>query len=330
MDAMSPSTPTPPPVPVPVPSSDTRPDPAPPAEDSLGVRARRRSRRVIGAVNRGTRPDLKRAIPAGLICLISFVVGANLGGIRRSTQAEFDLFGWRFDIPAGGVVAIVIGLTLVFVLSGVVAGRSIAREVGRVSAERASVAAGSAVRLICMIVAYMTVGFGVLSLIQIDLGNLLIGGAVTGVVVGIAAQQTLGNFFAGLVLLFARPYVPGQRVIVRSGAMGGPFTGVILGAGIMYTTIDTEEGLISMPNSGLLGAAVGPAAEPDPDAEDGAPAEGGSSPITATAAAAGSEGTTDTRRAGATASTEDTDGKDGTDGADGTDEARRRAAAGSD
>ena len=46
------------------------------------------------------------------------------------------------------------------------------------------------------------------------------GGAITGVVVGIAAQQTLGNFFAGLVLLFARPYVPGQRVPVTSGAMG--------------------------------------------------------------------------------------------------------------
>jgi len=107
----------------------------------------------------------------------------------------------------------------------------------------------------------------VLALLRVNLGNLLVGGAVTGVIVGIAAQQTLGNFFAGLVLLFARPYVPGQHVKIRSGALGGPFEGIITGSGLMYTTIDTEEGLVSLPNSGLLGAAVGPTVIPEP-AED--------------------------------------------------------------
>jgi len=81
----------------------------------------------------------------------------------------------------------------------------------------------------------------VLTLLRVNLGNLLVGGAITGVVVGIAAQQTLGNFFAGLVLLFARPYVPGHRVKISSGAMGGPFEGVITGSGLMYTTIDTRD-----------------------------------------------------------------------------------------
>ena len=50
---------------------------------------------------------------------------------------------------------------------------------------------------------------GTLQLLDVDLRTLLLGGAITGVVVGIAAQQPLSNFFAGLVLLFARPYVPG-------------------------------------------------------------------------------------------------------------------------
>ena len=80
-------------------------------------------------------------------------------------------------------------------------------------------------------------------------------------VIGIAAQQTLGNFFAGLVLLFARPYVAGKRVTIRSGAMGGPFEGVIVGADLMYTTIDTADGLIKMPNAGVLGSAIGPTPE---------------------------------------------------------------------
>ncbi len=45
--------------------------------------------------------------------------------------------------------------------------------------------------------------------------------------------------------------------------MGGPLEGVITGSGLMYTTIDTPDGLISMPNAGLLAAAIGPAPEPN-------------------------------------------------------------------
>jgi small-conductance mechanosensitive channel len=108
----------------------------------------------------------------------------------------------------------------------------------------------------------------VLAMLKVDLGNLLVGGAVTGVVIGIAAQQTLGNFFAGLVLFFARPYVPGQRVKVHTGGLGGPFVGVIVGAGIMYTFIETKAGVVSLPNAGLLAAAIGPPDEDDDTPDD--------------------------------------------------------------
>jgi len=104
--------------------------------------------------------------------------------------------------------------------------------------------------------------------LRVNLSTFLVGGVVTGVVIGIAAQQTLGNFFAGLVLMFARPFAVGERVIIRSGAMGGPFEGVIAGIGIMYTSITTADALVNLPNSGVLSAAVGSAPKdqaPDPD-----------------------------------------------------------------
>ena len=44
--------------------------------------------------------------------------------------------------------------------------------------------------------------------------TLAVGGAVTAVVVGLAAQQTLGNLLAGLVLLTNRPFRVGERVQV--------------------------------------------------------------------------------------------------------------------
>ncbi|SDO78860.1 Mechanosensitive ion channel [Nakamurella panacisegetis] len=229
---------------------------------------------MLKAIDRNARPDLKKAVPAVLITMIAFVVGERLGGLGRTTAAVFTFFGHRVDVEPGYLTVIVVALAVVFVLAGALATRSVARELARVTTNKAGLAAASAIRLIITIVGYLTVALGLLGLLNIDLGNLLVGGAVTGVVIGIAAQQTLGNFFAGLVLLFARPYVPGTRVKVRTGALGGPFEGVIVAAGLLYTTIETDdEGPISMPNSGLLAAAIGPAPERKPDEQDGRPEE---------------------------------------------------------
>ena len=217
---------------------------------------------VLRAIDNRAEPDLKRAIPAVLITLVAFIVGERLGGIGRTSPGKFNLFGRDVVVQPGYLTIIVVVIALVFVLAGVIATRAVANELARVSNRKAGASAASAIRLICVIVGYLSVGLGLLGLLRVDLGNLLVGGAVTGVVIGIAAQQTLGNFFAGLVLLFARPYTPGERVKVRTGALGGPFEGVIVSAGLMYTTIETKEGPVRMPNAGLLGAAIGPAPEP--------------------------------------------------------------------
>jgi len=222
----------------------------------------------LRAIDELARINLKRAVPAVVLALACFAFGDHLGGIDQTRRANFAVGSHRLVLSPGRVSLTVLGLTLLFLLAGVVATRSIANELNRVSTARGGVAAGAAIRLICTVIGYGLVLLGVLALLRVDLANLLVGGAVTGVVVGIAAQQTLGNFFAGLVLLFARPFVPGQRVKVRTGALGGPFEGVILGSGLVYTTIETEEGVISMPNAGVLASAIGPAPEPEPEAQE--------------------------------------------------------------
>ncbi len=216
----------------------------------------------LRSIDARVRLDVKKAIPAVLIALICFGIGDHLGGVGGTHNSRYTFGSHRLMLTEGRANLIVLGLCIVFVVAGVVATRSVARELNRVSTSRGGPAAGSAISLVCNIVGYITVFLGLLSLLRVNLGNLLVGGAVTGVVIGIAAQQTLGNFFAGLVLLFARPFVPGQWVRVNTGAMGGPFEGTILGQGLIYTTIQTESGIISMPNSGLLAAAIGPVGEP--------------------------------------------------------------------
>ena len=56
-------------------------------------------------------------------------------------------------------------------------------------------------------------------------------------IVGLAAQQTLGNGFAGMVLLSARPFRVGERVRLQAGAVGGTVEGIVSSLGLLYTTL---------------------------------------------------------------------------------------------
>src|ERR687885_576326 len=87
------------------------------------------------------------------------------------------------------------------------------------------IALGGLIAVGVRIVGYAIVLLALLGAFKVPLGGLLLGGAVTGVVIGIAAQQTLGNFFAGIVLLIVRPFTIGERVFLRSNI--GEYEGVI-------------------------------------------------------------------------------------------------------
>lgn len=119
-----------------------------------------------------------------------------------------------------------------------------------------------------------------LQLFNIAVTQLVVGGALTGVLVGIAAQQSLANVFAGIVLLLARPFQVGDHVGIRSGALSGLIEGTVSEVSVTYVRLETENGPIHLPNSQVLAAAVGPAgAVPSPLA---APAPGAApSPLAA-------------------------------------------------
>ena len=101
-----------------------------------------------------------------------------------------------------------------------------------------------------------------LELLKVPVGNLILGGALTAVLIGIAAQQTLGNLFAGIVLLLARPFAVGDSVRMRAGALSGEIEGTVTDIGITYVRLDTDQGTLNVPNSQVLAAAVGPVRQP--------------------------------------------------------------------
>ena len=78
----------------------------------------------------------------------------------------------------------------------------------------------------------------VLSALSFRLDSLLLGGALTGVIIGIAAQQTLSNFFAGILLMIVRPFNVGDPVVLKNAL--GEYEGIVRDIDFFYVTIRTR------------------------------------------------------------------------------------------
>jgi hypothetical protein len=114
------------------------------------------------------------------------------------------------------------------------------------------------VRYALVLIGAVTTLLVTLALFGVPIGQLLLGGALTSVFVGIAAQQALSNVFAGLVLLLAHPFRVGDAIRMRAGALSGEIDGTVTEIGITYVRLSTGSGVISIPNSQVLNAVVGP------------------------------------------------------------------------
>lgn len=134
------------------------------------------------------------------------------------------------------------------------------------------------VRYTILLVGGLTVLVLTISLCKVPITQLLVGGAVTTILLGIAGQQSLANIFAGLVLLLSRPFSVGDYIRIKSGALSGVTEGLVTEIGITYLRLDTDEGPLNLPNSQVLAAATGPVprpggAPPQAAAGQGAPAQ---------------------------------------------------------
>ena len=194
---------------------------------------------------------LRRAMLAGVAAIVALVVSYHYGGLLSTGRYQ----ALHESMAISGAV--------VFLVSAVIAVRSGTNDViglVRVPGRLGDARAGT-FRLICLLFGYIMVVLCALSLLHVPVEHLLLGGVLTGVILGIAAQQVLANVFAGVMLLFARPFAIGDELTVRSGALGGPIIGRVTGMTLTYVRILTKAGPVLLPNSAVLAAAVGPTAD---------------------------------------------------------------------
>src|SRR5580704_6113390 len=153
------------------------------------------------------------------------------------------------------------------VLALLALGWAIARDIGRVAGPTffRRMDPGTA-GTVGFLVRLATVGITLLVALEIagvSAASIVAGSAFTAVILGLAAQQTLGNLFAGMVLLSARPFRVGERVRFQAGAVGGQIEGIVSSLGLLYTTLVQGDDRIMVPNNVVLSAVVVPIREPE-------------------------------------------------------------------
>jgi small-conductance mechanosensitive channel len=205
-----------------------------------------------------------RAVVLGLIAIGGLIAATQFGQWKNMPNDGKD--GNPATTPEKTVV--IVGTTVVL-LAGVGSVRSFSTAVRKATEERLDDRRGGPLSLLVRVVGYVIVLLAVLGAFKVPLGGLLLGGAVTGVVIGIAAQQTLGNFFAGIVLLIVKPFAVGDAVVLRSGPLGGEYEGTVAEISLYYVSVVTAQGPVMLPNASVLASAIGPGARAPRPPEEG-------------------------------------------------------------
>ena len=182
-----------------------------------------------------------KGIVSGAIALASLGLGKAFGKITNSSTHD-KLIGWA--------------AAAVLLIAGTYAVRHLARALGRGVTRRSSIGAGATLRLVVTGLGYLILLFALFAVLGVSLQHLLVGAGVAGVILGIAAQQSLSNIFASIVLLFARPFNVGEDIRLRSGVVG-VIDAKVMGIGLTYVTVRTDDGVLKIPNSVMLGSAIG-------------------------------------------------------------------------
>jgi small-conductance mechanosensitive channel len=153
---------------------------------------------------------------------------------------------------------IIYGTAVLFLVFASVATYGLAGKARQLLEPKTGPAHAAIVRYALLIIGAFTTLLITLVLFGVEVSQLVLGGAITTIFLSIAAQQALGNVFAGLVLVFARPFKVGDAIRLRAGAIGGTLDGIVTDIGITYVRFSTDGSVMSVPNSQVLNAIVGP------------------------------------------------------------------------
>src|SRR3954449_1409424 len=177
--------------------------------------------------------------------------------------AVLILYGHRHSLFPGLGIQVKIVTVVALLAIGWALARSAGRVLGPMLLRRLDPATAGTVGFLVRLTTMLVTLLVALRIAGVRPRDLAVGGAFTAVIFGLAAQQTLGNLFAGTVLLSARPFRVGERVRLQGGGLAGTVEGIVSSLGLLYTVLSDGEDEIMVPNNVVLSVAVVPLREPD-------------------------------------------------------------------
>ncbi|MFB6136009.1 MAG: mechanosensitive ion channel family protein [Halobacteriaceae archaeon] len=178
------------------------------------------------------------------VTLLAYLVVAGTLLVRLwdagpSVRQAVDQFGEPSVLAVRALITLTI-LAAVYVLTGIVRGT-----IDEVM-ERRSRISQHQTEILYRVVQVCVYGFALLVALgvwRVNLSGLLIGAGFLGIVVGMAARQTLGALIAGFVLMFSRPFEIGDWVQI------GDKEGIVTDITVVNTRLQTFDGeYVMLPN----------------------------------------------------------------------------------
>ncbi len=124
------------------------------------------------------------------------------------------------------------------------------------------------------VLSYFVIVLAVLATLGIDLSSVILGSAFGSVIIGLAAQQVLSNLFAGILIIWNKPFILGDYVEINTWQYGflmptippkffsrdeflASIKGVVDEITIFYTIIKRDDQtIVKMPNSIVIQALI--------------------------------------------------------------------------
>lgn len=164
---------------------------------------------------------------------------------------------YRFRLEIFGVdKPIAIATVAILVIVGWAFARGLGRALGPVLDRRLEPGTAGVVAFVVRLASLGAVIILALRVAGLKPGTLALGASVTVVILGLAAQQTIGNLIAGVVLLSAKPFSVGDRV--QFEGFGFDVEGTVASLGLLYVTLTEGDDVVLIPNSVVLTRAVKP------------------------------------------------------------------------
>ena len=195
-----------------------------------------------------------------IIGIILLITAAGAVGFLVSVLTNMKLIPVEYLQPIYAVIIVITGYVWVLIVTAVIE-KVVEPAIGLTRAH--------GIKNVIYLVAAIVIVVLVSTIFSFNLTGVLVGAGFAGIVLGLAAQQVLGNIFAGLSLLASKPFEIGDRITLGTAsyslmsesysheAMVNGFTGVVTDITIFFTKMDLDNGTPAVfPNSVVVGSMV--------------------------------------------------------------------------